>query len=159
MAIPRGLSAWKRPADNRLRADQAPFRAVVRGRERKLGQEIDTKPAKVQRPGGPFTMGSDEPWAYVATLAADQRSRPDARRLLFILPQDWTWWVWLVTACLLGMGLAGLPQAFLAALLLSIAQVGFFLVRERALKAFPVQLRLAYTLLLIACFFPSSYMA
>jgi hypothetical protein len=96
----------------------------------------------------------DERWAHGTALAADRRSRPDARRLLFILPQDGTWWVWLVTACLLGMGLAGPPQAFLAALLLSIAQSAFFLARERAFQAFPVQLRLAYTLLLLICFFP-----
>jgi len=79
---------------------------------------------------------------------------PTVRRWLFILPQDWTWWVWLVMACLLLIGLVGLPQAFLAALLLSSAQFILFLARERAFKAFPVQLRLAYTLLLIICFLP-----
>jgi hypothetical protein len=47
-----------------------------------------------------------------------------------------------------------MPEAFLAALLLSIAQSVLFFARERAFKAFPVQLRLAYTLLLIICFFP-----
>jgi hypothetical protein len=36
--------------------------------------------------------------------------------------QDWTRWVWLIMACLLLIGLMGLPGAFLAALLLSIAQ-------------------------------------
>ena len=41
-------------------------------------------------------------------------------RLWIIMPQDWTWWVWLVTACLLLIGLTGMPEAFLAALLLSI---------------------------------------
>ena len=77
----------------------------------------------------------------------------DARRWLIIMPQDWTWWGWLVTACLLLIGLMGMPEAFLAALLLSIAQSVLFFARERALGAFPVQLRLAYTLLLIICFF------
>ncbi len=48
----------------------------------------------------------------------------------------------------------GMPEAFLAGLLLSIAQSVVFFVRERSFKAFPVQLRLAYTLLLIICFFP-----
>jgi hypothetical protein len=79
---------------------------------------------------------------------------PLARRWLFIMPGDWTWWVWLVTACLLLTGLMGMAEAFLAALLLSIAQSVSFLARERAFKAFSVQLRLAYTLLLIICFFP-----
>jgi hypothetical protein len=70
------------------------------------------------------------------------------------MPQDWTSWVWLVMTCLLLIGLTGVPEAFLAALFLSIAQSVLFLVQERAFKAFPVQLRLAYTLLLIICFFP-----
>jgi hypothetical protein len=79
---------------------------------------------------------------------------PTVRRWLFIMPQDWTWWVWLVMACLLLIGLLGLPEGFLAALLLSSAQSVLFLARERAVKAFSVQLRLAYTLLLIICFLP-----
>ena len=79
---------------------------------------------------------------------------PAVRRWLLIMPQDWTWWVWLLTACLLLIGLMGLLEAFLAALFLSVAQPVLFLVRERAFKAFPVQLRLAYMLLLIACSFP-----
>jgi len=77
----------------------------------------------------------------------------DTRRWLIIMPQYWTWWVWLVTACLLLIGLMGRPEAFLAALLLSIAQSVLFFAWERALGAFPVQLRLAYTLLLIICLF------
>jgi hypothetical protein len=77
-----------------------------------------------------------------------------ARRWLFIMPHDWTWWVWLVTACLLQIGLMGMPEAFLAALLLSITQSVLFFARERTFKAFPVQLRFAYTLLLIICLFP-----
>ena len=79
---------------------------------------------------------------------------PAARCWLFIMPQDWTWWVWLVMACLLLIGLIGMPEAFLAALLLSIAQSVLFFARERAFTAFPFQLRLAYTLLLIICLFP-----
>jgi len=77
-----------------------------------------------------------------------------ARRWLFIMPQDWTWWVWRITACLLLVGPMGMPEAFFAALLLSITQSVLFLAQERAFKAFPVQLRLAYTLLLIICLFP-----
>ena len=61
----------------------------------------------------------------------------DTRRWLIIMPQYWTWWVWLVTACLLLIGLMGRPEAFLAALLLSIAQSVLFFAWERALGAFP----------------------
>jgi len=90
-------------------------------------------------------------------LFRENRCKHDAtaaRRWLFIMPQDWTWWVWLVTAWLLLVGLMGTPEAFLAALVLSIAQSVLFFARERTFKAFPVQLRFAYTLLLIICLFP-----
>jgi hypothetical protein len=94
----------------------------------------------------------------LGTGFASQTSEHDeaaARRWLFIMPQEWTWWVWLVTACLLLIGLLGMPEAFPATLLLSVAQFILFLARERAFKAFPVQLRLGYTLLLTICFCPS----
>ena len=93
----------------------------------------------------------------LGTDFASQTSEHDetaARRWLYIMPQDWTWWVWLVSACLLLVGLMGMPKAFPATLLLSIAQFILFLARERAFNAFPVQLRLAYTLLLTICLLP-----
>jgi hypothetical protein len=89
-----------------------------------------------------------------ASQTSEHDETATARRWLFIMPQDWTWWVWLVTACLLLVGLMGMPKAFPATLLLSIAQFILFLARERAFKAFPVQLRLAYTLLLTICLLP-----
>jgi hypothetical protein len=91
------------------------------------------------------------------TGSASRISKHDGtatRRWLFIMPKNWTWWLWLVTACLLLVGLMGVPEAFLAALLLSIAQSVLFFARDRTFKAFAVQLRLAYTVLLIICFFP-----
>lgn len=51
--------------------------------------------------GGPFVDYADHPFMNSAV-----------RRWLFIMPQDWTWWVWLVTACLLLIGLMGMPDAF-----------------------------------------------
>ena len=32
---------------------------------------------------------------------ASEHDEAAARHWLFIIPQEWTWWVWLVTACLL----------------------------------------------------------
>jgi hypothetical protein len=93
------------------------------------------------------------------TGTQQNKSLLHARRWLIITPRDWTWWWWLVTACLLLIGLMGMPEAFLTALLLAIAQSVLLFVRERALGAFPVQLRLAYTLLLIICFFSSDPLA
>src|SRR5262249_46391584 len=83
-----------------------------------------------------------------------ERDGTAARDFLFIMPRDWTWWLWLVTAWLLLIGLMGTPEAFLAVLLLSIAQSVLLFARERTFEAFPVQLRFAPTLLLIICLFP-----
>ena len=80
-------------------------------------------------------------------------ARP-TKRLFFVMPQDVSWWVWLITACLLVIGLAGYPEGFVAAICLSMLQSVAYLIPHRRLSAFPVQLRVAYTLLLIACFFP-----
>jgi hypothetical protein len=93
------------------------------------------------------------------TGTQQNKSLLHARRWVIIMPQDWTWWWWLVTTCLLLIDLMGMPKAFLATLLLSIAQSVLFFAREGALGAFPVQLRLAYTLLLIICFFSSDPLA
>jgi len=71
-----------------------------------------------------------------------------------MMPEEPTWWVWLVTAALLAFGLAGRPFAFLAAIILSVAQSIVFVLRERSLISFPVQIRVAYTLLLLVCYIP-----
>jgi hypothetical protein len=43
------------------------------------------------------------------------------------MPKEPTWWVWLVTALLLAAGLTGLDHDFTIAILLSLAQTGWFL--------------------------------
>ena len=75
-----------------------------------------------------------------AARTGTQQNKPllqDARRWLFIMPQDWTWWGWLVTACLLLIGLMGMPEAFLAALLLSICSICFILRLGTRLQGVP----------------------
>lgn len=85
-------------------------------------------------------------------MNSEQTRRP--RRWLFILPADWTWWAWTVTAVLLAIGLAGYPMAFVAAMGLTVVQTGVMLVREKSVSAFPVQLRVAYLVLLGICYIP-----
>jgi hypothetical protein len=73
-------------------------------------------------------------------------------RHLFLLFNDWTWWAWTVTAVLLALGLWGVSGSFEAAILLSACQTAATLMRDRRASAFPVQLRVAYTLLLLVCY-------
>lgn len=63
-----------------------------------------------------------------------------------------SWWYWLVTACLLSAGLAGYPAAFALATLFTAFQAVHFAVREKSAKAFPVQVRLGYLVLMLALY-------
>jgi hypothetical protein len=75
-------------------------------------------------------------------------------RRIYILLGDWTWWAWTLTAVLLIMGLFGLSGAFVGAIGLTGLQAIVMLIREKSLSAFPVQLRLAYLLLMGICYLP-----
>lgn len=75
-------------------------------------------------------------------------------RLFFFLLGDWTWWAWALTAILLAIGLRGHPVTFVAAMGITGFQVIVMLIREKSVSAFPVQLRIAYLMLLGICFVP-----
>jgi hypothetical protein len=93
----------------------------------------------------------------LGTGFASQTSEHDeaaARRWLFIMPLD------LDVVGLAGFGLStsrwsyGYAQSFSRHASAFNRSIYLFLARERAFKAFPVQLRLAYTLLLTICLLP-----
>ena len=67
---------------------------------------------------------------------------------------DIKWWYWLATAILLVGAVAGVSAAILAAIALTAVQLIHFATRERALAAFPVQVRAAYLALLVAGLYP-----
>ena len=76
-----------------------------------------------------------------------------------ILYREFSWWYWAVTSVLLIVGLAGWFEAFYLAIGISIIQVAHFRLRENSFTAFPVQVRLAYTaLLLIALWGPMNWL-
>jgi hypothetical protein len=63
--------------------------------------------------------------------------------------RDIGWWYWLVTACLLSLGVSGDANGFIFAIGLTVFQLFHFVVRERGITAFPVQVRFWYLMLLI----------
>jgi hypothetical protein len=63
--------------------------------------------------------------------------------------EDIGWWYWLVTAGLLTLGVSGNPVGFVLAIGLTIFQLAHFVIRERSVTAFPVQVRFWYLILLI----------
>ncbi len=69
--------------------------------------------------------------------------------MLMIEYEDVGWWYWLVTVCLLTAGLAGWSEGFLYAIGLTVFQLIHFIIREKSLTAFPVQVRIGYLLLLV----------
>jgi hypothetical protein len=74
----------------------------------------------------------------------------------FLMPKEPTWWVWLVTALLLAVGLAGVEAALFAAIGLSAAQSVWMWSRYRSFQPYPVQIRVAYTAFLLS-YLPAAF--
>jgi hypothetical protein len=60
------------------------------------------------------------------------------------------WWYWVATAGLLTAGASGWSSGFALAIGLVVVQALHFTVRDRSASSFPVQVRLAYLLVLLA---------
>lgn len=63
--------------------------------------------------------------------------------------RDIGWWYWLITACLLSLGVAGIETGLIGAISLTVFQLIHFMIREQSITAFPVQVRFWYLLLLL----------
>lgn len=74
---------------------------------------------------------------------------------LLIMPKQISWWIWAFTAVLLAAGLAGFRFGFIGAIVLSIIQTLVFILHSRSLRSFPIQIRVAYSLLLVICYIPA----
>lgn len=59
------------------------------------------------------------------------------------------WWYWLLTACLLTLGVSGYFIGFTLAIGLTVLQLIHYLIRERTVAAFSVQVRAWYLALLL----------
>lgn len=69
--------------------------------------------------------------------------------MLMIDYRELSWWYWLLTACLLTVGVAGYPVGFPLAIALTVVQLVHFALREGNVAAFPVQVRFWYLVLLL----------
>ena len=63
--------------------------------------------------------------------------------------KDMGWWYWLATAVLLTFGVFVSDVGFLLAIGLTVFQLGHYITREKSIKAFPVQVRFWYLMLLL----------
>ena len=69
--------------------------------------------------------------------------------MLMIEYRDIGWWYWLITACLLTAGVLGNENGFILAIGLTVFQLVHFVIRERGVTGFPVQVRFWYLMLLL----------
>ena len=67
--------------------------------------------------------------------------------------RDIGWWYWLVTAALLSFGVLGNPTGFMLAIVLTTIQLVHYVIRERSITAFPIQVRFWYLMLLLIAWF------
>ena len=67
--------------------------------------------------------------------------------------RDIGWRYWLVTAVLLSFGVLGNPAGFILAIGLTIIQLIHYVIRERSITAFPIQVRFWYLMLLLVAWF------
>lgn len=63
--------------------------------------------------------------------------------------KDIGWWYWLVTAVLLTIGVLGNKLGFTLAIGLTTFQLIHYIIREKSITVFPVQVRFWYLLLLV----------
>lgn len=68
--------------------------------------------------------------------------------------REFSWWYWAATDVLLFVGLAGHREAFILAIALSAVQIVHFRWLTGAFLAFPAQVRVAYTGLLLLALLP-----
>lgn len=59
---------------------------------------------------------------------------------------DIRWWFWLVTLVFIIAALLGWEPGYLIVILISAVQIVFFLVQEKSVSAYPVQIRIVYFL-------------
>lgn len=57
---------------------------------------------------------------------------------------DLHWWFWFITLVFLIAAIAGWTEAYRIVIFISAIQVVYFLIREKSILAFPVQIRLVY---------------
>jgi hypothetical protein len=72
-----------------------------------------------------------------------------------LMPSSLSWWVWAITGICLAAGLMGYSSGFYAAVLISVIQTVVYDLNQTSALTFPVQIRFAYTILLILCQVPS----
>lgn len=73
---------------------------------------------------------------------------------MYLMFKDATWWAWFATGMSLLVGLIGNTGGFVAAIALSLAHSAIVVWKYRSLTPYPVQIPVAYAVMLIVCLLP-----
>ncbi|WP_137701649.1 hypothetical protein [Marimonas lutisalis] len=65
------------------------------------------------------------------------------------------WWFWAVIGATIGLGLIGMDWGYTVALVVSIANLGYFIVRDQSLVSFPVQVRAVWVAFMLVAMLPA----
>jgi hypothetical protein len=77
-------------------------------------------------------------------MTSDRAAKKTPEVLIMKLSFNLVWWYWAATTLLLTGVVAGNAQCLQAVIFLNAVQVIHFMIRERSLSAFPVQVRITY---------------
>ena len=67
---------------------------------------------------------------------------------MFLEYKEISWWYWLLTVCLLTAGIAGIQSAFIWAIGVTVFQLVYFIIIDKSIMSFSVQVRFWYLVLL-----------
>lgn len=73
---------------------------------------------------------------------------------LSIRYQSLDWWIWLLIWIGIGVGLAGIPEGYFAAVALSAVNLVYAIAKDKSLVSFPVQVREVWLVLIAAALWP-----
>ena len=68
--------------------------------------------------------------------------------------RDAAWWFWLVIGLSIGAGLAGWPDGYIAAIVVSAINLLAYIIHDRSLTSFSVQVREVWLAMVLAALWP-----
>lgn len=67
---------------------------------------------------------------------------------------EFDWWFWTIIGATIGLGLVGFSWGYVAALLVSVANLVYYIVKDRSLVSFAVQVREVWLVLMLVATLP-----
>ncbi len=72
--------------------------------------------------------------------------------------RDFAWWIWLATLFAIAVGLAGYREGYMASAVISLFNLAYFIVRDKSLANFAVQVRWVWLGFVMFALWPPAWM-